>query len=208
MSTQSSSSTKPRSSAPTTSSAQQPAAKPHTKIHSLALIADRALLTGPHTITIAASATIHPHARLHAATTNITIGEHATVCENAIVGSATPNRTSAEAEGETILGPGVLISSSASVASGARIGDYSTLSAHARVGAGAVVGKWCKICPSCGVLDGEVVEDFTAVMAQGRRVDWGAREREEVRAARMRGRVGEGEGVRGLVADGGAKWRG
>lgn len=178
-----------------------PAAKPTTKIHSLATIADRAQLLGPHTINMDAHAILHPYAKLNASNSNITIGPHCIIAEKAVVGSP-------DSSDDCLLAEGVSVESGAQV-EGTRVGEWSTIGVGARIGRGAVVGKWCKIGPLCEVRGDEVVEDFTVVFGYGeRRVDAVLRDREEVRDVRAKGRQKEVEVLAGLVPDAGAKWRG
>lgn len=197
----------------TSSTTAIPAAKPTTKVHSLAIIADRAQLIGPHTITIDSHTILHPYCKLSASSGNITIGVNCIIAEKALVGSSDSSSPSRPGEEETggedcIVAEGVSIESAAQV-SGKRIGEWSTIGVGATVAKGAVVGKWCKIGPLCEVGEDEVLEDFTVVYGYGaRRIDTTLRDHEEVREARMKGRRKEVELLAELIPDAGAKWRG
>ena len=184
--------------------------KPQCKIHTTAVVADKAQLTGANTISIGENSFIHPHAKVKAEHGNVTIGKGCIISERATVGPAAPAEGNTTEEVDVILGDGVSIESGA-VISARQVGDHSTIEINAKVGAGAVVGKWCKVGPLCEVGVDEVVEDFTVVFGDGggkRRVDAVVRERRDVRDLRVRGREKEVEVLRGLVADGKGKWMG
>lgn len=177
-------------------------AKPSTKIHSLAVIADRAQLSGPNTVAIDANTILHPHAKIKAEHGNVSIGKGCIIGEKSIIG------TSSSQGGDVFISDGVSVEPGA-VVEGKKVGEYSTIGPQARIGAGAVVGRWCKIGALSEVGEGEVLDDFTVVFGYGeRRVDRTLRDREEVREMRVRGRAKEVELLQSLTPDAGAKWRG
>ena len=215
MSTQPSTTTSKRPSAPSSSTTTTAApAKPTCNLHSLATIADRAQLTGPHTISVGENSIIHPHARLRAESGNVSVGKFCMVGEKAVVGgSAASSKDGQDERGggahDVVLADGVSVEPGAVVEEGTRMGEYSAIGALARVRSGAVVGRWCKVAPLCEVGEGEVLEDFSVVFgSEERRVDTVLREREEVREQRVEGRGKEVELLGSLIADGGGKWRG
>lgn len=178
------------------------AAKPSTKIHSLAVIADRAQLSGPNTVAIDANTILLPHARIKSEHGNVSIGKGCIIGEKAIIGTASSEG------GDVFISNGANIEPGA-VIEGKKIGEYSTIGPQARIGAGAVVGRWCKIEALCEIGEGEVLEDFTVVYGYGeRRVDATLRDRGEVREMRVKGRAKEVELLQSLIPDAGAKWRG
>ncbi|KAF2171811.1 hypothetical protein M409DRAFT_63378 [Zasmidium cellare ATCC 36951] len=176
--------------------------RPPLKIHSLAIVADRAQITGTHPITIGENTIIHPHARLRAETAPITIGKNCSVSEKALVSAS-------EGPEECVIGDGVDVQGDA-VVENAKVGDWTVIEVGAKVGRLSEVGKYCKITPLSVVLPGEGVEDFTVVFGDGggRRVDVSLKGSEEMRAARERGQAMMLEVLGKLILDGGAKWRG
>jgi len=65
-----------------------PAAKPSCKIHSTAIIADKAVLTGTHLIEIGENTIIHPYARIRSDGGAVKIGKNCIVYERAVIGCA------------------------------------------------------------------------------------------------------------------------
>lgn len=185
------------------------ALKPTCKIHSLAIIADKASLTGPNTIEIGENSILHPYAKIRAEDCNVRIGKNCMIAEKAVIGLAQaspPGEEGADSK-EVVLEDGVSMESGA-VIEAAKIGENSTIEVGAKIGKGAVLGQWCKVGPLCEVNDGEVLEDFTLVYGYGeKRVDVTLRDHEEAREMRLKGRRKEIELLRVLVPDAGAKWR-
>lgn len=196
------------------SSAGTSSTKPQCRFHPSAIIADKAQLSGPGTITIDADVIIHPHAKLAATLGNVSIGSGSTVSEKAIIGlTSAPSSTSnvdAAAQTDVVIGDGVNVESGALVEA-RKIGDHSVIGINSKIGRGAVVGKWCKVAALCEVKVDEVLEDFTVVFGEGqagRRLDVAARDKEEVRRARMKGMEMERELLKGVIVDGKVKWGG
>ena len=121
--------------------------KPPTTLAPTAVIADTAVLTGSHRITIQASAVIHPRARLVTTNGAMSIGEGCIISERAIVGAMPAEGSNIlptkEGEGprEVLLGSDVLLEPAAVVEVGSTVGEGSTLEAGSRVCAGAELGK-------------------------------------------------------------------
>ena len=177
--------------------------KPQCKIHSTAVVSDKAQITGSHIVEIGENCVIHPYAKLNADFGNVVIGKGCIIAEKAVVGVS-------EASGETdcIIGDSVSIETGA-VVEAKKVGDHSTIEVNSKIGAGAIVGKWCKVAPLCQVKEKEVLEDLTVVFGEGhecRRFDVVVRDRKEVKDAKMKGRAMELEVLRGLIPDGSVKW--
>ena len=187
------------------SSSTVPVVKPQCKIHSTAVVAEKAQITGSHLVEIGENVIIHPHAKIKAEHGNVLIGRGSMIAEKAIVGA-----TEGEGEMDVVLGEGVSIETGA-VVEAKKIGDYTTVEVNSRVDAGAIVGRWCKVAPLCKVANSELLDDFTVVFGEGhkgRRVDVLLRDKKEVRDAKLKGRAMEMQVLRTLIPDGSVKWAG
>jgi len=129
---------------PTTSAstARPPTAppRPPLKVDPTAHVADKASITGTFPISIAASAVVHPYARLTSTSGPIEIGEGAVVWERAIVGEGAAGE-SGDAERKTTLGRYVVIEAGASIGAGAHIGERSVVEVGAKVGVGCAISE-------------------------------------------------------------------
>lgn len=113
--------------------------KPPLKVHSLAVIGEKAQITGTHPVEIGEHSIIHPHARIRSTGGSVTIGKSATVSDTAVVGSD---------EGDVVIGDGVNVETGA-VVQAKSVGDYTTIDVRAIVGKGAVIGKVGGMRKSC-----------------------------------------------------------
>lgn len=109
--------------------------KPPCKIRPLAIVADRAQLTGIHTIELGEHSVLHPYCRIRADSGRVTIGKYSTVSEAAEVGVS-------DGDGDVVIGDGVNIEPGA-VVEAKSIGDWTVIEAKAKIGKGAVIGKVC-----------------------------------------------------------------
>lgn len=126
----------------------------------------------------------------------MTIGANTIVYERAAVGCET---------GSVTIGSGCVIDSSATCAGS--VGDCSEVGVGAYVGKDAQAGKWCKVTALERVEDGEQVEDFGVVFADGRRrVDTAMRDHEGMREVRNKGQMMSLELMRKLVPSAASKW--
>ncbi|KAJ9635106.1 hypothetical protein H2199_008592 [Coniosporium tulheliwenetii] len=186
---------------PKRASTQKPALPPPpSTIHPTALIANHAVLSGTHPITIAAHCIIHPYARIVSAEGPVELGEGVVVWEHAAV----------EGRGEGVrLERGVVVESGARV-EGAEVGEGSLVGQGCGVGVGCVVGKHCKIAPRTILEPRARIPDFTIVYGanNARRVDTTARDRAEIMAAREKGQQRQMDALRKLVPSNTAKWMG
>lgn len=109
------------------------------------MIADTAVLTGAHLITISADAVLHPRARINSTYGPVTIGEGCIVSEKASVGlleaPAEDNNVNDSAPfKEVLLEKDVVVEPSA-IVEGSKIGEGTTLEAGSKVCVDAVLGK-------------------------------------------------------------------
>lgn len=187
--------------APPSSRPSEAIQRPPLKIHSLAVVADRAQITGKHAVEIGENTIIHPHARIKADTGKVIIGKNCTISEKALISAS-------EGAEDCILGDGVNVEGDA-VVEGARVGHWSVIEVGAKVGRLSQIGRYCKITPLSMIRPGEVVGNFVVVFGEEgkRRVDGGLVKDEEVRAARERGQTMMVEALKKLIVDGGVKWR-
>ncbi|KAK5113814.1 hypothetical protein LTR62_003198 [Meristemomyces frigidus] len=188
----------------TTSSAKRktdiPAAKPPCAIHSSAIIADKAQITGTHPVTIGQNTVLHPYARIRAEGGAVTIGRNCVVCEGAIVGTASENGFDVVIEDYVTIETGAAVEAK-TVGYGCEIG------VKAVVGREAMIGQWCRIAALEKVDN--VVEDFTVVFGDGaRREDVALREHEAIRDARAEGMEKGAALMRKLIPSAAAKWAG
>ena len=187
------------------SSSTVPVVKPQCKIHSTAVVADKAQITGSHLVEIGENVIIHPHAKIKAEYGNVFIGKGSMIAEKAIVGPL-----EGDGEMDVVLGEGVSIETGALVEA-KKIGDHTTIEVNSKIGAGALIGRWCKVAPLCEVGDAELLDDFTVVFGdghKGRRIDVVLRDKKEVRDAKLKGKAMEMEVLRALIPDGSVKWAG
>nr|OQO20141.1 hypothetical protein B0A51_13356 [Rachicladosporium sp. CCFEE 5018] len=191
-----------RSQTSNTSSAAAASVRPPLKIHSTAIVSERAVLTGSHPITIGERAVIHPFAHLRAEGGSVTIGEYCTIDETAVVGLP------AGEGGEVVLEKGVAVHSGA-VVLGSIIGEGSEIGVKARIGKGATVGQYATVAAAETVEDGGKVGDFGVVFGGGRkRVDGLLEGSEELRELRLTSQRKMCKALESLVPDGGMKRRG
>lgn len=113
--------------------AAPPVAKPPCKIHSSAIIADKAQLIGTHSVEIGENTVIHPYAKLRAEHGRVIIGKSCTVSEKAVIGLA-------EGDGEVVIGDGVNIETGAEVQAKS-IGDECVVEVNSKIGKGTVIGN-------------------------------------------------------------------
>ncbi|KAM7185960.1 Trimeric LpxA-like protein [Rhypophila sp. PSN 637] len=138
--------------------------KPPIQFSSSLIIADSAILTGPHTITIRSESVIHPRARLESTAGRINIGRRCIVHERTHIGlvpSSSSSSTSrsgkssliSKGSGLGVLGEAGEVPVSPSVPIGAvTLGDYVTVEVAATIeggetliGDGTIVGVGSKI---------------------------------------------------------------
>ena len=112
--------------------------KAPTSIAPTCVIADTAVLTGIHLITISANAILHPRARINSTHGPVTIGEGCIVSEKTSIGFLSP--TEEDGPLGMILENDVVVEPAA-VVEGRTIGQGTTLEAGSKVCAGAVIGK-------------------------------------------------------------------
>lgn len=116
-----------------TATPSEPVAKPSCKIHSLAIIADKAQLTGTHTVELAEGSILHPYCKIKAENGNVIIGKNSIINEAAVVGVS-------QGSGDVVIGDEVNIEAS-SIIEAKAIGDGTSIEAKAKIGRGAIIGK-------------------------------------------------------------------
>ncbi|KAI9873930.1 MAG: hypothetical protein M1830_010384, partial [Pleopsidium flavum] len=117
--------------------------KPPTNHSPTSTLADTALLTGTHTITVASNAIIHPRAKLLSTHGIVNIGEGCIICERSSVGLTTAERMMGgenDVQEGVVLGRGVVVEQGAVVEAGS-VGEGCVVEVGARVGRGCVLGK-------------------------------------------------------------------
>ena len=201
--------------------------KPPTTIHPSAVVAEKAILTGPHPITIGANAVIHPFARIVSNAGPVTIGQNVIVNEKAVVGTAGSADEVGLVEGmikEAVLGDNVTIESSV-VVEASTIGEGSTIEIGARVRSGARIGKvshgllytfsntlthglkYCKLSPKASVDANVVLEDYTTFSCPSNsRSDHLLKFNPTIRALKLKRQKDQVELLRRLIPSNLAKW--
>jgi dynactin-6 len=150
-------------------------------------IAESAVLTGTHSISISSESVVHPRAKLDSLAGRIIVGRRCVVHERATLGAVgTSGRVT---EAAVTLGDYVTVEVGAAVEAGETvIGEGTVVGVGSRVGAGAVVGKvsflgrfmsesgdadkrrqHCTLTPHTEIAAGEVIPDFTVVYSNGMR---------------------------------------
>ncbi|KAL1836498.1 hypothetical protein VTJ49DRAFT_5072 [Mycothermus thermophilus] len=138
-------------------SASQSGPKPPVHLSSSLTIADSAVLTGTHQITVHGESVIHPRARLDSHAGRVTIGRRCVVHERATIGSSSSGLASARSSAvlssarSSMASPGVLSPTAAVAGSGGEaasqsttaqavtLGDYVTVEVGAVIEAGGTV---------------------------------------------------------------------
>lgn len=180
-----------------------PPPRPPLQIHSTAIVADKAQITGSFPVTIGENAIIQPWARIRADHGSVVIGNNSTIAEKAVVGL---KEASADQDG-VMVGEDVSVETGA-VVEAREVGQGCIVEVNAKIGKGVVLGKWSTIAPLEEVTERETINDFEVVFSNGkRRVDITVKEHVEIREARKSGHDKMMEVLRILIPDGALKWR-
>jgi len=120
------------------------------RFSSTAIIADSAILTGTHTITLRTESLVHPRAKLDAALGPVDVGKRAIMHERTHVGAAPASAadvgSASSGTGGVTLGDYVTVQACAVVeAGGTVVGEGSVVGVGALVGRGAVIGDVCTL---------------------------------------------------------------
>nr|POE74764.1 interferon-induced gtp-binding protein mx2 [Quercus suber] len=176
---------------------------PPLKVHSTAIVAEKAQISGTFPITICEGAIIQPWARIRSSHGKVVIGKNSTVSEKATIGLA----GSYSDQDSVVIGENVSVETGA-VIEAREVGNGSVVEVNARLGRGTMLGQWSKIAPLEFVADGEVVKDFEVIYSDGkRRIDTTVRDNTEILEARRVGHDKMMDVLRTLIVDGGPKWR-
>ncbi|KAI5356876.1 Putative trimeric LpxA-like superfamily, dynactin subunit 6 [Septoria linicola] len=178
----------------------EPVAKPPPcKIHSLAVVSDKAQITGSHTVELCDNSVLHPHCKIKADHGIVYVGRSTIICEATIIGVT-------EGEGNVIIGDGVLIEAGATIEAKS-IGDGTVIEAKAKIGKGAMIGKHCKISPLSEIAADEQLSDYTVVFGDNqRRHNQTMADNLEVRDAKRRGQELHIEMLKKLIPNASHKW--
>ncbi|KAF2136990.1 uncharacterized protein K452DRAFT_302286 [Aplosporella prunicola CBS 121167] len=173
-------------------------------IHPAATVANHAVLTGHHAITISAGAVLHPHCKVTSVHGPVVIGEGCIIYEKAVVGI--------EGDGEAESGRGVVLDRNVVVESGAvveaaLVGEGAVVGVEGRVGVGSAVGRWCQITPRCALPPGSDLPDFSVLYGNNqRRLNYTAQTRPVVTDIRKRAHENQLRLFAKLVPNNAAKW--
>ncbi|KAK7547751.1 trimeric LpxA-like protein [Phyllosticta citricarpa] len=178
--------------------------KPPVSVHESAIIANHAVLTGHHTITIMAGAIIHPQAKISSLHGPVVIDEGCIVYEAATVGIT-------DLEGDH--GRGVMLDKNVVVESGAiveaaLVGENTVVGTNSRVGFSAVVGKFCHLAPGTSLAPGAELTDFTVLFGPNlRRPNVTLESRERVMQMKKKSHQRQLHTQTKLIPDNSAKWQ-
>lgn len=182
------------------SASTAPIIKPKCTLHPSAVIADKAQLTGSHSVELEENVILHPYARIRAEHGSVRIGKNSTVSETAVVGLEEGG------EGAVVVGTNVSIETGA-VVQAKNVGDGSIVETSSKLGVGAVLGRHCKVTASQEVRAGEVLPDFTVVYGDNqRRVDRTLERNEEIRTMKVSGQEKQVELLKRLMPNAASKW--
>ncbi|KAF2104351.1 transferase hexapeptide domain protein [Rhizodiscina lignyota] len=146
--------------------------KAPTSLDPNAIIANHAVLTGIHTISVAAGTVIHPHARIISTYSAVDIGPGCIVSEKAVIGLSDLSQD--DPEGDLELPEIIKIGQNVNIESGtiveaAEIGENTLIDVDVKLGAGSVIGKNCTISACSVVPPGETVPDYTVIYGNNQR---------------------------------------
>ncbi|KAF3761606.1 trimeric LpxA-like protein [Cryphonectria parasitica EP155] len=167
------------------------------------VIADSAILTGTHTITLRTESLVHPRAKIESQIGPIDVGKRCIVQERTHVGAAGSVGVAAdEAQGVTIYDYCTVQAGAVVEAGGTVVGEGTLVGVGARVGRGARIGNWCTISPRTIVPPGTQIDDFTVVFSNGQQ----RRDRRDVKDIRKRQQIRQLEVLQKLIPSNPAKF--
>ncbi|KAJ9151271.1 Trimeric LpxA-like protein [Pleurostoma richardsiae] len=170
------------------------------------LVADSAILTGSHPISVSSESVIHPRARLDSLGGPVAIGRRCIIHERTSIGAAPPGPPPVGGGGEAgvTLGDYVTVEVGAVVETGGTVlGEGSVVGVGCRVGKGAVIGKYCTLTPQTKIAAGEKVPDYTVVYSNNlRRLD-----KRGVPELRIKGQARQIEVLRRLIPSNPSKFQ-
>ncbi|CAN8098277.1 unnamed protein product [Discula destructiva] len=183
------------------------------RFSSTATVADSAILTGTHTITLRTESLVHPRAKLDAATGPVDIGKRCIVQERTHVGVASASASASASHPSqppaspspigVTLGDYVTVQACAILeAGGTIVGEGSVVGVGAWVGRGAVIGDYCTICPRAIIPPGAQIPDYTVVFSQNNQ----RRDKRDVKDIRKRQQVRQLEILQKLIPSNPAKF--
>ncbi|OCK80307.1 trimeric LpxA-like protein, partial [Lepidopterella palustris CBS 459.81] len=173
-----------------------------------ALIAQHAVLTGSHPISVGASVVLHPHSKVSSAWAPVVLGEGAVVGEKAAVGVIGRVGEVVEKGKEgVLLGRNVVVETGA-VVEAREVGEGTVVEGGARIGVGCVVGKFCTITSSTVIPPYTMLPDYTVVYGASaeRRIDTTLRSRADLRETKMLMHAKQIEVFKKLIPNNVTKW--
>ncbi|KAJ4414503.1 hypothetical protein N0V82_007900 [Gnomoniopsis sp. IMI 355080] len=173
------------------------------------IIAESAILTGTHIITLRTESLVHPRAKIESAAGPVDVGKRCIVQERTHVGAVPAGAalSTGEAGAENTTGVTlhdyVTIQACAVVeAGGTVVGEGSVIGVGAKVGRGAVIGEYCTISPRTIIPPGTKIPNYTVVFSQ----DNQRRDRRDVKDIRKRQQVRQLEILQKLIPSNPAKF--
>ncbi|KAK0664827.1 Dynactin subunit 6 [Lasiodiplodia hormozganensis] len=173
-------------------------------IHPSAIIANHAVLTGHHAITIAAGAVIHPNAKITSLHGPVVIGEGCIVYEKATVGI--PELEGGQGRG-VVLDKNVVVEASA-VVQAALVGEGTIIGTDAKVGLGSAVGMFCQLAPRTELPPHSELPDYMVVYGSNqRRLNHSLQTRPAVMELVKRAHEKKLHALMRLIPNNAAKWQ-
>ncbi|GME22714.1 Dynactin subunit 6 [Neofusicoccum parvum] len=179
----------------TTKRASSSLPKAPATIHPSAIVANHAVLTGHHAITIAAGAVIHPNARITSLHGPVVIGEGCIVYEKATVGI--PELEGGQGRG-VVLDRNVVVESSA-IVQAALVGEGTTIGTDSR---------FCQLAPRMELPAHSDLPDYTVVYGSNqRRTNYSLQTRPAVMELMKRAHEKKLNALMRLIPNNAAKWQ-
>ena len=202
------------------------APRPPVTVHPTALIANHAIITGTHPVTIGPEAVLHPYSRISSVRGPVVIGQGCIIAERATVGWTEDGGTGdADGQQEVVLGNNVVVESAAEVRA-LDVGDHTVIDAEVKVAKGVRIGKvcWSELSPSslreyltfliqyCKINKANVVppdtrlEDFTVLYGvKQMRMDTTTKSNPVVQTLKARGHAAQIDALKKLIPNNLAK---
>lgn len=156
------------------SSHQQSGPAPPTRapvsVHSTTTVSETATFHGTYPITIGSGTVIHPRARLYSFEGPIQIGDGCIIGEKTMIGDNEPNASSpTDASGGilTRISSSVVIGPQTTIRTGSYVRSAAVVDSLAIINRNVTIGSHTKICSSCEIAEGTIVEDWVVIWAAG-----------------------------------------
>ncbi|KAK2737651.1 hypothetical protein FQN57_007458 [Myotisia sp. PD_48] len=172
---------------PTTTQKPLGPPKPQLSIHPTATISENSYFQGTYHVSIGAGTVVHPRAKFLAFEGPISIGEGCIIGEKSIIGgplsssiskptSSTPDTGDPEFNDAltfhpdksiTIIENSVAIGPLTTISAGSHIYSAAAIDTSAVLGKNVRVGKHSKVCASCIIPEGDIIDDWTVIWSGG-----------------------------------------